>query len=562
MVILGVADGTAASAALAIDGELVAVESQDRLDRTPRSRSFPWAAIDGVLDAAGLSAEHVDMVAVAGRFSPPFFLRRHPGLYRLVRDAFSPVRDVGVFYQAMLRQSGLGALEADRAADWIQDQLGTRGFRPQRTVLVDVHRALSAVAYRCQPDDDVFAFTLHPMGDGVSVGFHRGLAGQLDRMWIQKGFSALHVHLHRCATAIGLDPRTQLHLLWSAAGRGEADRALVALLDGQLRADGPRLSRRSYPLPSRRDEPVYQALAAAAPEVAAASVLENLRRAVCGIIRHHLAGDAPADVVLSGAVFDNPRLVAAVAALDEVRTVFAEPFGGHGALAVGAAAWVAGLSPNRLPVPGLGREYGAAACERALHTGGVTAVRPGDPAEAVAGLLADGLAVARFHGRAGYGSWGLGTRTVLVRADRPDEVLAVRKALGRPALEEVGCAWLPSPGDGEIRDAAKLGEALRFGNVAVQVDGTFATRYPAVVAPDGRALVQRVAPDDDALLHRTLVALHRRTGCGAVACLPLAEGSEPVVAVPGDALRVWRRTGLAALSLGPYLVQRDDGGGR
>src|SRR5690606_13407670 len=121
---------------------------------------------------------------------------------RLVRDPFSPGRDLGVFYQAMLRQTGLGALEADRAADWIQDQLATRGFRPQRTVLVDIHRALSAVAYRCQPDDDVVAFTLHPMGDGVSVGVHRGLTGQIDRVWSQKGFSALHVHLERCATSI------------------------------------------------------------------------------------------------------------------------------------------------------------------------------------------------------------------------------------------------------------------------------------------------------------------------------------------------------------------------
>jgi hypothetical protein len=37
-----------------------------------------------------------------------------------------------VFFQAMLRQSGLGALEADRAADWIQEKLRERGIDPYR----------------------------------------------------------------------------------------------------------------------------------------------------------------------------------------------------------------------------------------------------------------------------------------------------------------------------------------------------------------------------------------------------------------------------------------------
>ena len=52
MYILGVADGLDAGAALVRDDQLVAVAHQARLDRTPRSRAFPWDAIEEVLRSA------------------------------------------------------------------------------------------------------------------------------------------------------------------------------------------------------------------------------------------------------------------------------------------------------------------------------------------------------------------------------------------------------------------------------------------------------------------------------------------------------------------------------
>jgi carbamoyltransferase len=114
---------------------------------------------------------------------------------------------------------------------------------------------------------------------------------------------------------------------------------------------------------------------------------------------------------------------------------------------------------------------------------------------------------------------------------------------------------MPTPGDGAIRHADKLAGTLRYGSVAVQVDAAFAARYPGAVSPDGRALLQRV--EADPTMERTLSALHRRTGVAAGGLFARAEGEEPPVAGPGDAIRVWRRTGLDALLIGPFLVQKD-----
>ena len=325
MVILGLGDGVDAAAALVIDNQLIAVESQERHDRTPRSRAFPWAAIEEILEEAGLRARHVDQVVVAGQFTPSFFLRKHPNLKRLVKDAFSPAIDAGVFVQALLRQSGLGAFEADRAAEWIENILKGKGFNPQRVHAMDTHRALAEGAYRTQERDDLLVFSLHPLGDGAAFAVHRGTDGQMDRVFGQRGFSALHVHLQRCATAMGFDPVLQEQHMWAVAAKGTPDIRLLELLSHELHAEGPRLSWRGYPLPQARTAPVYRALAEMDVATAASSVLTNLIRAVQSVIRFHVRANQIGDIAVVGSVFDNPRLCGSIADLDEVKSVWVPP---------------------------------------------------------------------------------------------------------------------------------------------------------------------------------------------------------------------------------------------
>jgi len=548
-----------AAAALVIDNQLIAVESQERHDRTPRSRAFPWAAIEEVLEEAGLRARHVDQVVVAGQFTPSFFLRKHPNLKRLVKDAFSPAIDAGVFVQAVLRQTGLGALEADRAAEWIENILRGKGFNPQRVHAMDTHRALAEGAYRTQDRDDLLVFSLHPMGDGSAFAVHRGTDGQLDRVFGQRGFSALHVHLQRCATAMGFEPVLQEQAMWAAAARGTPDIRLLELLSHELHAEGPRLSWRGYPLPQTRTAPVYRALAETDVETAAASVLTNLIRAVQAVVRHHVRSNEIPEVALVGSVFDNPRLCSAIADLDEVKSVWVPPSPGHGLLPIGAAAAGSGLAPRRLVSTLLGRQYHERQHERALSIAGVEGVKPADEAEALAGLLAAGQVVGRFRGRAGISRHASGARSLLARADDPAAVAHARNLVRRPEGEEPICLWLPTQNDGGVHRTEKWGDTLLSGSVAVRVDEKFAAKYPGVVLPDGLVRLMRIDAEVDPRLHALLSALSRRTGCAAIACFPLGEGDDPAVSVPGDALKLWRRADLPSLLLGPFLLQNSNG---
>lgn len=550
MVVLGVADGLDTGACLILDDRPVAVEHQERHDRIPHTRQFPWKAIDAALMHAGLGPRDVDLIAVAGRFTPPFFLRRHPELRRTSRDPFSVAVDAKVFFQAMLRQTGWGAMEADRAADWLDQRFRERGFEHQRIVLVDMHRALAAAAYRSQADDTALILTLHPMGDGVACAVHRGCAGQVDKLWEQKGFSSLHVHLQRCASAIGFEPVFEDQRMWTAAGRGRPVPDLVTALESELHADGPRLSRRSFPMPESRWESVYKQLSTMDKDAAAASVYENLRAAVCKLVEHHIAEHGIPVLTVGGAIFDNPRLCADVAALDAVERLWVNPEPGWGSLGLGAAVSYAGLHPRLLEIPGLGQSFDDEACQAAALGLGLDGDQVEDPARHVVNAVAEGKGVGRFAGPGGFGRAGSGSRSVLVRGDRPDDVDRVRRALGRDPDEEPLAIVLADEPSLDDLDRSAIAGPLRYGVIAPLVPNEFAMRYPALVSDDGRAHLMLVDRETDRALFDILVGLRDRTECGAIAVWPLARGNGPVVTLPGDAVRLYRDVGMDALLLG------------
>ncbi len=553
MNILGLADGPRPSAALYIDGTLVSVRTELQglsLDRF----GIPWKAAEAVLHDGGLSPADVDHVAVAGKFTPMLLLRQHPRLRRLGGDAFSPARDLHPLAQGFLRQSGLGALESDRAADWWTAQLKSRGYGQRRLQLVAIHRALAAAAYRCQADDDVLVVSMHPMGDGVVAAIHRGEAGFLELVWEQRGSSALQVHLTRCAKVLGFAGTADMVELSELAASGVADGDIVRELEGWLHVREGEIHGHRRPVPGLRRDRVYTMLEKASRADAAASLLVNLRGAVCKLVSWHLRAEAIQDVVLCGSLLHDPRLVNAVAALPSVSTVTALPLIAGAELAVGAAASLGGVAPRSLPMLGLSREFSDSDAKAAIAASACKPVKRRSPAKWLSDQLADGNAVARLVDRAGLGRWGAGRSAVLVRADDAAGIERLRKNLGRSPEEQPGCLFLDTVMDARSTHAKVLERASLHGVAAMSFGEAFSRPIPGVVSKDGRIYAVRVSVETDPVLHDALTRLKSKTGCPGVACFPFADGDLPSVTEPEEAVRVFVTSGLQALQLGPFGV--------
>jgi carbamoyltransferase len=82
-------------------------------------------------------------------------------------------------------------------------------------------------------------------------------------------------------------------------------------------------------------------------------------------------------------------------------------------------------------------------------------------------------------------------------------------------------------------------------------------RIPAVVHVDGTARVQTVAPAEEPLLARMLVAFQRLTGVPVVVNTSLNTAGRPMVDDPRDALECFGSSPVDLLAIGPFVVRRD-----
>jgi carbamoyltransferase len=544
MIILGIADCPDSSAALVVDGTLVAAVAQERIDRERHSRAFPSGAIDAVLDCAGVRARDVDRVVFGTSFSPSTIVRARPDLLGRVGPR---LREAYRGYQSALRKSGLYMVEQDISRKLLEPRLRALGFERAALDLIEHDRAHATAAYRCQERDRALVVTIDTPGDGAAVSVSVGRHLQLDRIHLQTALAGISTFPGRVARVLRIDPTG----LAGLAARGKAPEELLVLFAREVRFDGAGfVVRGMVPFPDPLEAPVrgFQAADVAA---AAQRVIED---AVLAFVRHWIERTDVHDLVVAGAIFGNARLCGRL--LDEplVTSLSVFPAMGDEGLAVGAALGVAGTANHRLASTALGPKYTDAQCYKALSVASLPRNPVDDPARTAAELIAAGRVVARFDGAMEFGAAALGHRSVLFRADNPALTTRALAALHLDGATPIGCCTTAARAPESFIGVDRAWEAAALRTLALVAAPAFARAWPGVVAPDGTALPQVVAPASDPQLAALLAA----TGHDTIGHLGLALGGEPLVCSPGDAIRAWRASEVDALVLGPYLVSRAD----
>ncbi|MBN9739819.1 carbamoyl transferase [Amycolatopsis sp. A1MSW2902] len=242
--------------------------------------------------------------------------------------------------------------------------------------------------------------------------------------------------------------------------------------------------------------------------------------------------------------------------------VFVQPLAHDGGTALGAALWVAhtrGEVASRFVLndPYIGSEaFGNAEIEAALKGVPVTAAKLESAAETAAGLVADGLVVGWFQGAAEIGPRALGNRSIIgdPRSLAIKDLINVRvkhREYFRPfapsVLGEHAAEWF---------EFERTSLSTNFMSFAVPVRPEKRAAVPAIVHVDGTARMQTVWPEVNPRYHEMITAFHRQTGVPLVLNTSFNTYDEPIVRSPGDALRTFLRTGMDALVLGDYLIER------
>jgi carbamoyltransferase len=200
-----------------------------------------------------------------------------------------------------------------------------------------------------------------------------------------------------------------------------------------------------------------------------------------------------------------------------------------------------------------GPEFDDSTVESALRTYKLRYSRVDDPAEAAAELLSKGKILGWFQGRMEFGPRALGSRSILADARDPEMTTHVNNAV---KFREWWRPFAPSL----KKEAA--GEYLEevtdspFMILTAQVRPEKRSVIPAVTHVDGSARPQTVEKDINPLYWRLIDGFEKRTGVPVVMNTSFNLRGEAIVHTPTDALRTFFSSGMDALVIGSFVVEK------
>lgn len=568
------------SAAIVRDGRVLALADEERFTRTKHAfGAYPFHAIEYCLASVGATwaevesiATHWDIAAHAdGRIAAH---------YRRIGERW----DVDPATIAWQRRQ-LDAWSPDGLLATHARALHRRfGVAPPPIVGFPHHRTHAFQAAHASPFDEAVVLVLDGSGDTHSGSLWHHADGDLTMLHEVQLPHSLGWFFAAITEYLGFDASDGEYKVMGMAAYGDVDADLLAAMSeivmeaedgigyvldptfihfGEHTYSGrftDRLVERLGRPPRSASEPIERW------HLDVAAVAQHLlEAAACRLITWAVHATGTRRVVVSGGVAMNVKMNAAIARLDEVDDVFADPACADDGAAAGAALAECrahcGHDPQPLASMALGPAFDDDAVAAVLAEVGVPSHRPDDIAAETARLLADGMIVGWFHGRMEAGARALGHRSIL--ADPRDATTQDRVNAAIKFREP----WRPFAPSMLAADRSRYLVGAGDGRFMMQgFDATEALRAaaPAVVHTDGTTRAHLVDDTANPRYAALLRAFGERTGVPVLLNTSFNLAGEPIVCSPRDALRTFFSSGIDVLVLEGHLIvkERRPGGGR
>ncbi len=564
---------SSASAALLVDGALVAAVEEERFSRVKYDTGFPERSIRYCLEAAGLSAHEVDHVAVAGK---PL-----ANLWRKVRFALGTPAG-----RSLVRTRGEPIAQL-RIRGRLAQALGVEPSKLRaRFHMVEHHPAHMASAYFVSPFDRAAVASFDGFGDMVStmwgvgggpkltilgeVGFPHSLGMYYTGVTQYLGFTTYGDEYKVMGLASYGEPEYldgMRQVLHSTGGLGfELDMSCfrhVREIQPMVWNGGPAklgpiwdegLVRRFGPVRRGPEEPLEER-----HRNVASSMQRRLEEVELSMLRslHERTGlDA---LCLAGGVALNCVVNGQIRRETGFHDVFVQPAAYDGGTSLGAAAYVYHHVLGRprsyvMDHAYLGPEFDDAACRTALDAAGLDyeALDDHELVARTAGALARGAIVGWFQGRMEFGPRALGNRSILADPRRPEmkDVLNARIKHREPfrpfapvVLEEATGEWFED-------DYPSPFMLMTYGVRRERLDD-----IPAPTHVDGTGRLQTVRREQNPRYYDLIRAFGERTGVPVLLNTSFNE-NEPICCTPPEAVDTFLRTRMDVLVLGSLYAER------
>jgi carbamoyltransferase len=292
----------------------------------------------------------------------------------------------------------------------------------------------------------------------------------------------------------------------------------------------------------------------------AASVQKLLEDLALQMIEYYL-GDIIREtgkIVMAGGVALNVKLNQRIIALPHVKELFVQPASGDNGTSLGAATYAAHLAGETIHKmehaylgPAFSNEECIAACE--AHPAKPVFTRVEDGPRKAAELLAAGNPLAWFQGRMEFGPRSLGCRSILGDPSFPGVADRINAQI---KYRERWRPFCPSMLDRVAEDILQTDHPAPYMTFTFDVNPAWKARIPEVVHEDGTARAQIVTKETNPRYYALIEHLEQLRGNGVVLNTSLNRRGEPMICSPADALSMFYGCDLEYLMLEDILVTK------
>lgn len=527
------------SAALVVDGHIVAAAEEERFNRRKHGKScvafstweLPLLSARWCLQYAGVQPSDVDVIACS--YDPSL-------AYGLNGDITEN------------EWEGLRTLYVSRLPHFLKTDLP--GIERARLEFVPHHVAHAASAYLAAPWRDSAVLVADGRGEHSSYLGGHVRDGSLKVLATQPLPHSLGLLYEELTMHLGFMRSSDEYKVMGLAGYGkprfldDMRNAITVREDGGFVVAPIDFSRYA---PRRNEDGEFEG----AHADLASSVQTRLEEVLLELARWLHDRTGARYLTMAGGVALNCVANARIAREGPYDGVWVQPASGDAGTSLGAALFASekhGQRVHRMTTAALGREWTDDEIARRLDQAHVEYDRPNDIAQAVARILADDGVVGWFQGRSEFGPRALGHRSLLANPKYPQNLERLNNIKGREQFRPVAPMVLENRA-AEIFEGQLPSPYMLFTH---SVRPQWRDAIAAAVHVDGTARVQTVNAADEPLVARMLEEFDRLTGTPVVINTSFNTAGRPMVDDPRDALECFGSAPVDALAIGPFLLRR------
>lgn len=571
MIVLGLSGalGHDASAAILVDGKIIAAAEEERFIRDKHAKNkFPYEAAKFCMQQAGVKPEDVDIVAFPYAEIP---LTTNARWHYAKRHWYAPDRALDALFN--------GNRRFRRNRDKSLKLMADLGLTKAKFVPVEHHLAHASSAYHLSGFKEKTAIVgIDGKGEYATTFFGYGENGKIHKIKEFYDPDSLGGMYGAITEYLGFDMLDGEFKVMGMAPYGDASKydlsRLVTFENGELTVNTKLVNvvgLRRYKEngkgyyftpeliewlgPKRHGDEIDD------PYIHyAASVQALLEDVALKMIDYYL-GDIIKEtgrIAMAGGVALNVKLNQRIIAMPHVKELFVQPASGDNGTSLGAATYTAHLAGETIQKmehaylgPAYTTEECIAACE--AHPEKPVFTRVENAAQKGAELLASGNPLAWLQGRMEFGPRSLGCRSILGDPSYPGVADRINAQI---KYRERWRPFCPSILDRVAVDILQTEHPAPYMTFTFDVNDAWKSRIPEVVHEDGTARVQVVTRETNPRYYALIEHLEQLRGVPVVLNTSLNRRGEPMICSPKDALDMFYGCDLEYLIMEDVLVTK------